>query len=236
MKTFQGPDSAARVLKQFNLLADLPPADISALAAQTRFDNYERDQTIFFQGDPCDRVWLVHTGRVKIVYQDSDGREVILEVILPGEAFGGAVLLFPTHPATAKALEDASLASFSTEAYTKFLLHHPATTLKLLHMLGNRQLSTINMQSMAGERVERRMAHILIKLSVRAGKDTPDGRLITIPLSRQDLADMACTTLETSIRTISRFQKAGYVSTLRGGYVLVKNPEKLEEMVGETPA
>jgi CRP/FNR family transcriptional regulator len=53
------------------------------------------------------------------------------------------------------------------------------------------------------------------QIAVRAGKDTPDGRLITIPLSRQDLADMACTTLETSIRTISRFQKAGYVSTLR---------------------
>ena len=221
-----------RLLQQFTLLDDLLPADIRGLAEQTHFEQFALDQTIFFQGDPSDRVWLVHTGRVKIIYQETDGREVILEIISPGEAFGGAVLFFPTHPATAKAMEPAKLASFSSEAYTQFLLKYPKTILKILHMLGTRQLSMINMQTMAGERVERRMAHILIKLSVRAGKDTPDGRMISIPLSRQDLADMACTTLETSIRTISRFQKEGYVSTLRGGYLVVKNREKLEEMVG----
>ena len=226
------PKSATRLLMQFPLLADLTPADINGLALQTRFEQFERDQTIFFQGDPCDRVWLVHTGRVKIVYHEKDGREVILEIISAGEAFGGTVLFFPTHPATAIAMEDASLASFPSEAYKNFLLKYPATTLKLLHMLGARQLSMINMQTLAGERVERRMAHILIKLSLRAGKDTPNGRMITIPLSRQDLADMACTTLETSIRTISRFQKEGYVTTLRGGYLVVKHLEKLEEMVG----
>jgi len=97
-------------------------------------------------------------------------------------------------------------------------------------MLGNRHLSMLNMQTMVGERVERRMAHILLKLSLRVGRDTPEGKMITIPLSRQDLADMACTTLETAIRTISRFQKEGLISTHRGGYLVVKNKEKLEDI------
>jgi CRP-like cAMP-binding protein len=87
--------------------------------------------------------------------------------------------------------------------YAAFLLDHPPVTLKLLRMLGARHLSMINMQTLVGERVERRMAHILVKLAARVGKADPEGILITIPLSRQDLADMACTTLETAIRTIS---------------------------------
>jgi CRP/FNR family transcriptional regulator, nitrogen oxide reductase regulator len=232
MSGYYDSQSAKRLLKQFKLLADLAPDEIAGLAQQTRFEDICRDQVIFYQGDACDRVWLVQSGQVKIVFHDTDGREVILEIISPGEAFGGTVLLFPAQPATAIALEDSVLASFSAQAYHKFLLQTPPTILKLLHMLGVRHLSMINMQTMVGERVERRMAHILLKLAVRTGQDTSEGRLITVPLSRQDLADMACTTLETAIRTISRFQKDGLVATRRGGYLVVKDPQKLEEMVG----
>jgi CRP/FNR family transcriptional regulator len=230
MVTITDPDNALQLLKQVSLLSDLPEADLKLLASQTRFEQLSKDQLVFYQGDPCDRVWLVYIGRVKIVYHDTDGREIILEIISSGEAFGGTVLFFPTHPATAIAMEDSTLASFSAEAYAKFLLNHPPTILKLLHMLGVRHLAMINMQTMAGERVERRMAHILLKLAVRIGREMPDGKLITIPLSRQDLADMACTTLETSIRTISRFQKEGLVSTHRGGYIVIKDQERLEEI------
>jgi CRP-like cAMP-binding protein len=223
-------ETATRLLRQIPLLADLSDTDVAQLASQTRFQQMASDQVVFYQGDPCDRFWLLNSGQVKIVYHDTDGREIILEIISPGEAFGGTVMFFPTHPATAIAMEDSTLVSFSADAYTKFLLQRPATTLKLLHMLGTRHLAMINMQTMAGERVERRMAHILLKLSLRIGQDTPDGKMITISLSRQDLADMACTTLETSIRTISRFQKAGLITTRRGGYLVVKNKEKLEEI------
>lgn len=223
-------DTALALLRQLPILADLPEPDLVSLARQVTFRNYARDEEIFYQGDPADRVWWVHTGRVKIIYHDQAGREVILEIIAPGEAFGGAVLFFPSQPATAKALEDASIASFSSELYACFLLEHPPVTIKLLRMLGTRHLSMINMQTLAGERVERRMAHIIYKLAARVGRNEPGGTLITIPLSRQDLADMSCTTLETAIRTVSRFQKEGLILTRRGGYILVADMEKLKDL------
>jgi CRP-like cAMP-binding protein len=139
-------------------------------------------------------------------------------------------LFFPNQPATAKTMEDASIASFSSELYARFLLDHPPVTLKLLRMLGTRHLSMINMQILAGERVERRMAHIIYKLAARVGRSDPGGTLITIPLSRQDLADMSCTTLETAIRTVSRFQKEGLIMTRRGGYILVTDLERLKDL------
>jgi len=227
------PSSRAfELLKGLPLLRELRPQDLDALAGETLIENLPAGRVIFYQGDPCERVYVVSGGRVKIVYHDRDGREVILEMISPGEMFGGAVLFFPSHPATAMTMEDSSIASFSADAYSRYLLNNPPVILNILRMLGARHLSMINMQIMAGERVERRMAHILLKLAARSGRLTPQGTLITISLSRQDLAEMACTTLETSIRTISRFQKDGLVSTQRGGYILVHDLAQMEEMAG----
>lgn len=218
------------LLRKFPLFNDLTEMDLAELSRVLRYAPYECDQVIFYQGDPCEQIWLVYKGQVKIIYHELDGREVILEIISAGEAFGGAVLFFSHQPATAIALEKSVIASFPVAHYAQFLLAHPQVTLRLLKMLGLRQLSTINMQILAGERVERRMAHILHKLALRVGRADPEGVLITIPLSRQDLADMACTTLETAIRTMSRFTSGGLVITRRGGYVVVTDLEELKKL------
>jgi CRP/FNR family transcriptional regulator len=219
--------TALDLLQHWPLFAGLPATDLTQLAEQTRHDHFEREAVIFFQGDECDRVWLVQSGRVKIVYHETDGREVILEVIAPGEPFGGAVLFMPRHPATAKAMEEAETISFSSETYSHFLSGQPRAASKLIRMLGSRLHSMMGLQILAGERVERRMAHILIKLGDRTGRADPDGILITVPLSRQDLADMAGTTLETAIRTMSRFRSQGLIETKPGGYLLIKDLERL---------
>jgi CRP/FNR family transcriptional regulator len=220
------------MLEKIPLLSELPADNLKTLAYNTRFDNLQDNEVIFYQEDLSERVYIVYSGRAKIVFHDRDGREVILEIINAGEIFGGAVLFFPTHPASARAMEKSTIASFSAETYAKVLLNHPPSTHKLLGMLGQRHLAMLNMQTMAGERVERRVAHILLKLALRTGKETEEGTLITVPLSRLDLAEMACTTLETCIRTVSRFQKSGLVTTKRGGYILLKNAKELEELTG----
>jgi CRP-like cAMP-binding protein len=217
------------LLSQVPLLAGLPAPQLAALAAQVRVDQYERDVIIFRQGDPCDRVWLLRTGEVKIVHQEVDGREVILEMVSAGEVFGGTALFMDEHPATARAMVPAEVVSFSREAYGRLLSLHPPIAQKLIRMLGGRLHSMMGLQILAGERVERRMAHILLKLADRAGRPEPDGVLITLPLSRQDLADMAGTTLETAIRTISRFRAQGWVVTRRGGYLLITGLEQLRQ-------
>ncbi|MGQ0604746.1 MAG: Crp/Fnr family transcriptional regulator [Anaerolineales bacterium] len=223
-------EQTSRLLRDLPLFSDVPEAEINRLAGYCHVSHLGKDGVIFTQGDPCDRVWIVDAGRVKIVYQEEDGREVIIELISPGEAFGGGVLLFLTQPATAKAMEDATLVSLPTETYTQFLTTQPKVTLKLLRMLGLRHLTLLKGQALAGERVERRMAHILLKLAERCGKPTEAGTRITLSLSRQDLADMSGTTLETAIRTISRFTHDGLMMTERGGYITLLNEVRLRTL------
>ncbi len=223
------PPSPEALLSQLPLLAGLNERDLAQLAHEVRTDHFEREAAIFGQGDPCDRVWLLRVGEVKIIHHELDGREVILEVVMSGEVFGGAVLFMPTHPATAKAMTAVETLSFPSETYAHLLGAHPDLARKLIRMLGGRLHSMMDLQIMAGERVERRMAHILLKLAERVGRPEPEGVLITIPLSRQDLADMAGTTLETAIRTISRFRQQGWVATRRGGYLLITNLAQLQQ-------
>ena len=150
-------EPAIKLLKQLPLFADLADEDLVFLVQNTRFQQVEREQVLFYQGDSADRIWLVYKGQVKIIYHDENGREVILEIISSDEAFGGGVLFFPQHPATAITMEDSTIASFSSDLYASFLLDHPTVVLKLLRMLGTRHLSMINMQTLVGERA--RAAH-----------------------------------------------------------------------------
>src|SRR4029078_12643130 len=107
------PTSTLTLLAQLPLLAGLPKHDLAALAELARVDLYERDAVILQQGAACDRVWLLRMGEVKIIHLEHDGREVILEVISPGEVFGGAVLFMEAHPATAKSMTAVETISFS---------------------------------------------------------------------------------------------------------------------------
>ena len=215
-------------LQRAPLLASLTERELTDLASRSRVDRYEREAIIFSQGDPCDRFWLLGEGRVKIIHQSEDGRDAILEMISPGEAFSGAMLFMPAHPATAQTMTEAETISFSSEVYAGLIRAQPAITQKLIRMLGGRLLSLMGLQVLAGERVERRVAHILLRLANRAGRAEPDdGVLITIPLSRQDLANMAGTTLETAIRTMSRFRGQGWVETRRGGYIVIRDLDQL---------
>jgi CRP-like cAMP-binding protein len=223
------PDGVA-LLRRLPLFAGLPDGDLLALAAQCRVDRFETNAVIFRQGDACDRFWLVHTGRVKIVRHEEAGREVILEIIPQGEVFGGATIFLPEQPATAQALTEAETLSLSAPAYAQFLRDHPLVALKLIRMLGMRLQSLMEMNTLAGERVERRLAHILLKLASRSGRPDPEGVLITAPFSRQDLADMSGTTLETAIRIVSRFRADGLLKTRRGGYIVLLDEARLRHI------
>lgn len=225
------PGALTSFIRRVPLLDEMPAEALASLVPHCRLDTYAGVVDIFQQGDAADRVWIVSDGEVKIVRHDEGGREVILEVISQGQAFGGAVVFLPEHPATARPLtETVETVSFSRESYAGAMLSSPATALKIIRMLGARLHSMIKMNLLAGERVERRLAYILLKMARICGRPDPEGTLLSIPLSRQDLADMSGTTIETAIRIMSRFRAEGVVKTRRGGYVVLIDEEHLQRI------
>ena len=87
-------------------------------------------------------------------------------------------------------------------------------------------------KSMAVERVERRIARILLKLAATTGSSSEEGIVIELSLTRQDIAEMVGTTVETAIRTMSKFRKKGLVQTKRGRVVIL-DPHQLVRIAEE---
>lgn len=83
----------------------------------------------------------------------------------------------------------------------------------------------------AGSRVETRFAHLFLKLGDRLGQRQGNAILIPLALSRQDLADLTGTTIETAIRVLSRWNKQGVLLTEKDGF-LIPDPAALEQLVG----
>ncbi|MBI3764357.1 MAG: Crp/Fnr family transcriptional regulator [Chloroflexi bacterium] len=225
--------SNADVLARVPLFRDLSPTDLTAIAPRFREDHFPRDAYIFYEADPAERFWVVKDGQVKIVKNGEGGKEIVIEVIPPGEMFGGAAMLMTHQPATAQALAPATALSLSRDEYKRLLRDYPPVSVRVIEMLGERLLGVIRMRMMISERVERRIAHILLKLASKFGEETGEGWAIQASLSRQDIADLADTTIETAIRVMSRFRKDGLVKTLRGGYVVIVDREALRRVGGE---
>ncbi len=216
------------VLHQVPLFASLTLDQIAAVADRFHAETFRMDQIIFLEGDPADRLWIVHSGQIKIVKHTSDGQENLLEVITPGEMFGGAGLLLATHPATAVAMTETLTLSIEREPYRQLIRQYPDIALRIIDLLGERLQAAMKMRALSTERVDVRLANILLKLCNKAGDQAAEGVRIRLPLSRQDLADMAGTTIETAIRIMSRFRKEGWVHTEPGGYIVVTDLSRLQ--------
>jgi CRP/FNR family transcriptional regulator len=222
------------VLRQVPLFASLTNEQIAAAAGWFRVETFAQDAMIFLEGDPADRLWVVASGQVKIVKHTRDGQENLLEVITPGEMFGGAGLLLAEHPATAVAMTPTIALSIERGPYLQLIRQYPDVALRIIDLLGERLQAAMKMRALAVERVDVRLANILLKLCDKVGEPigepAEEGTRINLPLSRQDLADMAGTTIETAIRVMSRLRKEGLVHTEAGGYVVVLDHERLRKL------
>lgn len=202
------------------LLAGLRPNDRAAVEPLCRLRAYEKGETIFDEGAPAERIYFVIEGRVKIV-KATGARDVILEILGAGEPVG-AVAAFEQRafPATAVAMEHSTLLSIPEREFFQLLEARPEMTRSLLGGLTMR-LMMLNkrMADMTGA-VETRAARLFVTLADRMGVNTNAGTMIPMPLSRQELADLLGTTLETTIRLMSRWQKEGLVVTEREGFAV----------------
>ncbi|HSP17344.1 MAG TPA: Crp/Fnr family transcriptional regulator [Thermoanaerobaculia bacterium] len=202
------------------LLASLKKEDRDLVAPLCRIRGFEKGETIFREGEPADRIHFVYLGRVKIV-KSAGERDIIIEILGPGEPVG-AVAVFEQRPfpATAITLEPSSIVSIPEREFFGLIERRPEMMRHLLAGLTYR-LMMVNkrLADMTGS-AEHRAARLFLTLADRVG--LPKGDAVTIPLtlSRQEIADLIGTTLETAIRLMSRWQKDELVMTEKSGFVI----------------
>ena len=209
----------------------LSESDRAHLAAVSNLKRYAKGDRVFGEGDPSDMFAVVVSGRVKIVKLTPAGKDVILEIFGTGDPFG-AVAAYEGRPfpASAIALDDTVCLLTPRASFFALLEQHPSLVRGLLLGLTQRLVELTNrLTELTGGRVEARIARLFLKLADNTGRPAADGIAIPMALSRQELADLTGTTIETCIRIMSRWGKEELVRTEKDGFVLLDRAA-LEEL------
>jgi CRP-like cAMP-binding protein len=216
-------DSIDDALRRSVLFWRLTPDDRQRVAAVAAVREYEKGAMLFSEGDGSDLMYTVLTGRVKVFKTTPRGTDVILELFGPGDPVGAvAVYEARPFPASAVALEPTSCLIISRQAFFSLLESNPSMVRGLLVGLTHRLVElTSRLTELSGGRVEGRLARFFLKLGTDMGQRRADGVFIPLALSRQEIADMIGTTIETSIRIMSRWGKEDVVRTEKNGFVVL---------------
>jgi len=200
-------------LRSCSVLAALPATELATLATVAREQSYRARDYVFVEGDPALWFCLVKTGRVRIVRQSRGGKDVVLELLGAGEPFGGvAVIERRPYPASAQATEASVVIKLPRDVMVALAERYPSIIKEMALMIGRRlRAAHDSVKSLASDPVQARLAATLLRLAEREGAGGSGGVTLPFHLTRQGLADMTGTTVETAIRIVSRWLKDGLV-------------------------
>jgi CRP-like cAMP-binding protein len=218
------------------LLKGLDDAACEAVFAAGKRFSLERGETLFRQNDPAGAMFMLERGRVRLVQHTEDGRQVILRFIGPGEMIGiVAAMENARYPATAEAVEESAGWSWDGATLNRLLEAYPRMALNVIPYLISRVHEVQERyRELATERVERRIARVLLRLVRQAGEKTDEGVRIRMRLTRQDLAEMTGTTLFTVSRVLAAWEDQGYIDGDRNS-IRLRVPHAIVSIAEELP-
>ncbi len=216
-----------QILRSSSIFSSLNDDELIELADLSIEHSFMPNEFIFWDGDAPDWFYIVAEGKVKVLKHSSLGKEFIIAFLSPGEMFGEvAVFENKPYPASAQAVTETKVVGVKRDDFLSFLANRPQVALRIINVLAGRLRDAQGrLRDLAGERVEQRLASVLLMLSAKLGP--------TLPFTRQEIADMVGTTTETAIRVMSHLKDRGIIRSVRGKVVIL-DEEKLR-LLSEGP-
>jgi CRP-like cAMP-binding protein len=205
-------------IRQVAILKAASDEDVRVIAQMGIQRSIEEGAFFFMQGDPAEYLYIMLSGRAKLCQIAADGQQVNLRTLNPNQLFGavGAVDANATYPACAQALEDSSAIAIRSADFRILLEQRPHLSFGMMKLMtGYIQEMQNRYRESVTEKVEQRIARVLLRLAGQSGKRVDEGVVIELSFSRQDLAEMAGTTLYTVSRILSAWERQGLIATGR---------------------
>lgn len=203
------------VLEACSLMNALDEDARRELAGESYMAYAERGEAIWIAGAPSVFTGVVGVGFVKMAKSSAAGMDVAVELLGPGQCFGlMAALEGRPFPLSAIAVSNTWYLKVPTRALLPIYQRCEPLKDQLLRTVTPRLRRAHDMMGrLSSGRVDERLAAVLLLLADSYGNRAEGGVELAVPLTRQDLAEMAGTTVETTIRIMSRWQKEGIVAT-----------------------
>lgn len=174
----------------------------------------EKGARVFVPGDPAETVFFLRSGRVKISRLSPKGKELVLDIVEPGEIFGELGVLSSTRRETAGvALEASSLVVLPRGDLNRLLRSGGELASTLTRLMAVRlERMECRLADLAFRDVPGRLARLLLRMSDRYGEPDPRGTRRRIPLSQQLMANLIGASREIVNLTLADFRRQGYVA------------------------
>ncbi|MGH6989961.1 MAG: Crp/Fnr family transcriptional regulator [Stellaceae bacterium] len=213
---------------------DLDATARDDIARSARPERVARGEALFLQGEAPRGIFMVLSGGFKATQVTPDGRQVVMRLAGPG-GLAGHVSVFTEkpYPATPIAVSDSLVLAWTPPVFIALMLRYPRLSLAVVRNMGrNIEEAQTRLREASTERVERRIAHGVLRLARQAGAHIENGVEINFPITRQDIALMTGATLHTVSRTLSAWEQEGIVDGGRQHLVL-RDPRALLRIAEE---
>ena len=190
----------------------------------------------FHEDDPAEFAYVLVEGKVKLIQVTLDGHQIILGYLVPGRVFGIIALLKKvTYPVSAQAVGGCRALVWDQSKLNQLMERYPRIALNSLRIMsGQIRVFQNRVRDLSTKRVETRIARTVLRLARQSGVKIEGGVLIDLPISRQDLAEMAGTTLYTASRVLSDWEKQDIVQSSRQ-QIVIRYPHGLVSIAEDLP-
>lgn len=226
--------SIRAAIESCTLLNALTPQQREKLEEGAFIAFANRGETIWFAGAPSDYSAIVVSGFVKLTRTTPHGQEVAVDLLGPGQVFG-LLIAIEGMPFPLNAVAVTSCWYLKIPTRVLMPIYHASAAFKdqIIHTLGPRLRQAHQMMSrLSSGTVEERIAAVLLVLADNYGIHKGDRARLKVPLTRQEIGEMAGTTVETTIRVMSKWQKDEFVTTNRQ-IVTIRSVSRLERLLSE---
>lgn len=219
-------------LRRVPLFTDLTERELELLADRALSRRYQPGETIFSEGDPCEGLYVVQTGSVKIFNTSASGREQVLHV----EKAGNSLAELPVfdggnYPASTAAVGKCTLLFISKKDVRALCLERPEVSLKLLKVVSARLRQLVGIiEELSFTTVRSRLASWLAQEAKARGRKASHGIEFTMGVSNQELAFQIGTVRELVSRNLSHFQSEGILK-VEGRRVIIQDMGALEAVI-----
>jgi CRP-like cAMP-binding protein len=228
--SLEGREDMRAVLARHFLLKHLEESELDQLLKFAKLRRARPGEVLFQKGDPGDGLLGIMTGRIKISTISAEGKEIVLNILGPGELFGEIALIDgKDRSADATVMETAELVVIDARDFMPFLEERPDLTTRLLVMLCERVRWVNDLyEDAVFMHLPARLAKHLIRLGETFGVEADDGSLrISLKLSQQDLGNLMGTTRESVNKQMRGWIDDGVV-TVEAGYITIRDRDQLE--------
>ena len=220
------------LLSELTLFAGLSEADMTAIGHATTMTRCVRGQQVLSPDDPPDRIHIIKAGRERVDRTSPDGKQLTLDIFEKGTILGDMGLLGQDRIAEAygEAIDDGVICTITPDELRRLIERYPVIGVNVIRHLSRRlQAAEREIEAMAYQRVDQRLARRLLDLGRRFGVKGEGGTRIDTRLTQQELAELVGTTRETLAHTLADFRRRGLLDAAHH-QVVIRDAERLAEV------